>query len=268
MAERSSATQPGRSRTRGAGAATLELTENSRIKEGQKLLVSFYHPMRIYGGQEVATIQDPRIFKLMEDQMKLVAQYWPCKGYYIKCDEVRVGGWEVQPEGENLTPGQLLARYISTGVSYIHKYAPQADVYIWSDMFTPYHNARPFSDATHEGKGYYYMARGNYDGAWEGLGKEVILGNWYSPDDRTPRFFAQRGHLQLLCGFYDGKTTEEMKDNIHKWVKVTEGVPGVVGIMYTTWNKDYSVMKEYFHLLDTYGQWKNEMKDAEGQKGK
>ena len=46
-----------------------------------------------------------------------------------------------------------------------------------------------------------------------------------------------------------------MKDNIRKWMVVSGGVPNLLGFMYTTWNKDYVHMKEYFQLLDTYDAW-------------
>jgi hypothetical protein len=117
-------------------------------------------------------------------------------------------------------------------------------------MFTPHHNARPFSV-----KGYYYLVNGNWDGAWEGLPKDVIVMNWYSPKPEGVKFFTDRGHTQVICGYYDGTTTEKMKKNIGGWMKVTEGAPGILGFMYTTWRRDYGNLKEYFHLVDTYGEW-------------
>jgi hypothetical protein len=144
----------------------------------------------------------------------------------------------------------MLARHVKTAYDLIRKYAPEAKVYTWSDMFTPYHNARPF-----EVKGYYYLVNGNWDGAWEGLPKDVIIMNWYSPDAKSVKFFADRGHKQVLCGYYDVKTTAQMKQNIRDWMEKSEGVPGVLGFMYTTWHKNYANLKEYCKLLDTYNDW-------------
>jgi hypothetical protein len=118
-------------------------------------------------------------------------------------------------------------------------------------MFTPYHNARPFSAR----KRYYYLVNGNWDGSWQGMPKDVIILNWYSPDTKNIRFFADRGHQQVLCGYYDGTTTAKMKANIGRWMKVSRGVPNVLGFMYTTWRRNYRNMKEYFELVDTHAKW-------------
>jgi hypothetical protein len=48
-----------------------------------------------------------------------------------------------------------------------------------------------------------------------------------------------------------------MKVNIREWMAMAQGVPGVLGVMYTTWGSNYSNLKEYFQLLDTYNAgWK------------
>ena len=236
-------------------------TYNSRITEGQKLLVSYYHMMRIYSDQEVISLQDPRVFDIMEDQVKRVVEAWPTANYMMGYDEVRAGGFEPQPNGEKLTPGQLLARHTKKGYDILRKHSPQATIYAWSDMYTPYHNARPFDISTHEGKGYYYITPGTFEGAWEGLPKDVVVMNWYSPDQKTIKFFADRGHKQVLCGYYDASKTEEMQRNIATWLKVSQGVPDILGFMYTTWSNNYDHVDEYFKLLSTAESWTKDLKE-------
>jgi hypothetical protein len=229
-------------------ASVIELTDGSRIKDGQKLLVSFWHSQRVYRDQDIISMQDPRTMEIMEKDIKNVAETWQPDGYMMNYDEIRVAMWEPQPKGENLTPGQMLARHVKAGYDLIRKYAPKAKVYTWSDMFTPYHNAR---------KGYYYLVNGDWDGAWVGLPKDVIIMNWYSEDAKAVRFFADQGHQQVLCGYYDQGATDKMKVNIREWMARAQGVPGVLGVMYTTWGSNYSNLKEYFQLLDTYNAgWK------------
>lgn len=224
----------------------IELTDNSRIKAGQKLLVSFFHPGRIYGSQTVISIQDPKVFELMDKQAQYMAKVWNTYGYFMKQDEVRAGGYEVQPNGESLTSGQLLARQTKLGYDLIKKYQPSAKVYAWSDMYTPFHNARP---------GPYYYANGDWTGAWEGLPSDVIIMNWHSPTSQNIKWFADRGHEQVLCGYYDVKGTEGLKKNILNWMKVSEGTPKIDGIMYTTWTNNYANMAEFFKLVDDYPAW-------------
>ncbi len=231
-------------------APTIELTDSSRIKAGQKLLVSYFHPGRIYGSQTVISIQDPKVFELMDKQMQYMAKIWNTYGYFMKQDEVRAGGYEVQPDGQNLTPGQLLAKQTKLGYDLIKKYQPSAKVYAWSDMYTPFHNARPADKA-----GPYYYVNGDWTGAWEGLPKDIIIMNWYSPTSQNVKWFADRGHEQVLCGYYDVSGTDGLKKNILQWMKVTEGSPRIDGIMYTTWKNNYSNMAEFFKLVDEYPSW-------------
>ena len=171
----------------------IELADNSRIKPGQKLLVSFFHPGRIYGSQTVISIQDPKVFELMEKQVQYMAKVWNAPGYFMKQDEVRAGGYEVQPNGQHLTSGQLLAKQTKIGYELIKKYQPNAKVYAWSDMYSPFHNARPATKA-----GPYYYANGDWVGAWEGLPSDVIIMNWYSPTSANIQWFADRGYRQIL----------------------------------------------------------------------
>jgi hypothetical protein len=225
-------------------ARQLKLTAQSGIKEGQKVLVSYFHTARIYNDQAVCSTQDPGIFELMDEQMKAVAQVWPTSGYMMGYDEIRIGGWEVQPKGENPTCGQILAKHTVKGIEIIHKYAPNAKVYVWSDMYDPTHNARPFS----RGNSYYYLCNGNWDGAWEGLPKDAVVINWNGTENAAEslKWFAGRGNRQVIAGYYDG----DPRQNLEMWMKAAAGVPNVIGMMYTTWTPKYEKMPEFFKLYD------------------
>ena len=221
----------------------ITLTSDSRMKNGDTILVSFFHTTRIYDSQMVISIQDPKVFDMMDEQMKRMSEAWPTNAYFMKYDEIRIGGWEVQPAGEKLTLGQMLARHVSRGVSIIKKYAPDAKIYVWSDMFDPFHNGRPFAARN----GYYYLCNGNWDGSWEGLPKEVGIMNWNGTENaaKSLQWFAGRGYTQIIAGYYDG----DPKENIATWMKASEGVPNIVGMMYTTWRRDYAKMPEFFQIL-------------------
>jgi len=227
-------------------APAIQLAADSRIKDGDTLRVSFFHAYRMGSDQDVISMEDPKVFEIMEQDMANCAKVWQAEGYFMNYDEIRIGGWET-PDRK---PGQILADHVKKGYEIVRRHAPQAKIYTWSDMFTPFHNARPFSV-----KGYYYLVNGNWDGAWEGLSKDVIIMNWYAKERPAVQFFSDRGHKQVICGYYDGTTTEKMKNNIAGWMKVTEGAPNILGFMYTTWRKNYKNLKEYFGLLDTFPQW-------------
>jgi hypothetical protein len=74
---------------------------------------------------------------------------------------------------------------------------------------------------------------------------------WYTRDPAGIRWFADRGHRQILCGYYDG----DLRENISGWMRNSEGAPGVIGMMYTTWENNFDDMKEFVRLVDTYPKW-------------
>ncbi|MCW8129073.1 MAG: hypothetical protein KIS92_01700 [Planctomycetota bacterium] len=230
--------------------ADLELAEGSRIKDGEKLLLTFWHGYRVGSDQDIMSLEDPKAMEILEMELKNCIKVWQPAGIFLNYDEMRIAGWEPMPDGKPLKPGEMLAKHFKVMYEKVRAAAPEAKVYTWSDMFTPHHNARPFGE-----KGYYYLVNGNWDGSWEALPKDVIILNWYAPKAESIKFFADRGNPQVLCGFYDGKTDQKMKNNIGNWMKVSAGQPGILGFMYTTWTNDYKHLKRYFELVDTYEQW-------------
>ncbi len=229
-------------------ANDIELTDASRIKDGQKLLVSFYHAYKIYADQNGITMEDPKIFELMERDVASCAKIWGATGYFMNYDEIRIGGWEPLTLERKIKPGQLLAEHTKKGYNLIRKYSPDAKIYTWNDMYDATSNARPVPG------GAYYLVNGDWTGSWEGLPKDVIIMSW-SGSAEGMKFFADRGQSQVLCGYYDARNTNSMKQNIASWTRKSQGIPNILGFMYTTWKPDFTNLKEYFTLLNTYDQW-------------
>ena len=114
-------------------------------------------------------------------------------------------------------------------------------IYVWSDMFDPYHNAKK--------AGRYYLVKGDgpWYGSWQGLDKDVTIVNWNSdPGERvaSPKHFAERGHRQILAGYYDGPVAA-----INGWLKDSRPFPGVCGVMYTTWQNQYRDLEAFGRQL-------------------
>ena len=236
----------------------IELTENSRIKDGDTILVSYFHPHFIYNDQYVVAMDEPKVFDIMEDQMKRVHALFNAPGYFMYYDEIRIAGWEIHPDGSNPTPGQILAKNVRHGVELARRYAPEAKLYVWSDMFTPFHNARPLGE-----RGHYYLVDGDYTGSWEGLPSDVTIAQWAARNKEAMQWYAGRGHRQFLCGYYDDA---DMKGNIARWMRVSEGVPGVIGVMYTTWRNEYARLGEFFSLLKSWPAWEADVPVREGSR--
>jgi hypothetical protein len=122
----------------------------------------------------------------------------------------------------------LLARNVKACVGLLRP----ATAYVWSDMFDPHHNAV---------EGPYYLVRGPWTGSWEGLDKGVVIMNWnYDQRDKSLKFFADRGHRQVIAGYYDGDV-----QNMKHWLESAGRVKGVVGYMYTTWTNNYDHVEDF-----------------------
>jgi len=218
----------------------IVLTAPTRIREGEKLKVSYYHPHLVYSSQYSVSTEDPAVFDAMDSQMQKVHEIFGASAYFLAYDEIRVAGWELQPGGKHLSAGAILSNHVKRAVGIVHKYAPDAKIYVWSDMFDPYHNAckiRP---------GGYYLARTDFWGSWRKLPKSVGIVNWIGRHD-SMAFFGRRGHEQIMAGYYDSDPVS----NVAMWQTAAKGVPNVTGMMYTQWGSGYDNLIPFFQIVDT-----------------
>ena len=150
-------------------------------------------------------------------------------------DAIRVMGWDGADEKRGLDSGALLADNIRTCTQIMREVAPGATLYVRSDMFDPNHNAHD----------YYYLVKGNLAGSWEGLDPAVVIANWNmdKPDKSLP-WFANRGHHQLLAGYYDAPP-----EHILDWLKSARGISNIDAVMYTTWENNYADLEKFAELV-------------------
>jgi hypothetical protein len=132
-----------------------------------------------------------------------------------------------------------LAENVRRCVAIIKKHSPEAKLCIWSDMFDPHHNAG--ADGVKE---HFYLVRGSLGGSWEGLPKETLIVNWNSGQAaKSLPFFAERGHGQVLAGYYDAPP-----ERIKTWLSAaaaTKSAESVRGIMYTTWQSNFRDLEKF-----------------------
>jgi len=203
----------------------------SRIKDGQRLNVSFYHAVFVNDMQSTCCLTEPKVYEVMRDQMERVEKLFHPTAVMMSHDEIRVGNWCALCQSQKKTPGQLLAVNVRRSIQIVKSTSPHARIYTWNDMFDPFHNA-------HDN---YYLVKGSWAGSWEGLTPEVGIVNWYfEPRKKNLPWFADRGHKQILAGYYDNNS-----DYTVQWLKDSVGIKGVEGVMYTTWRNDYSQLEKY-----------------------
>lgn len=209
----------------------LKIATGSRIKDGDRLRVGFFHTVTVYDNQVTCCLAEPKVFDLIEDQVRRVDKLFAPKTWFLSHDEIRVANWCDACRKEGRTAGELLADNVSRCAAILRKVRPDATVCVWSDMFDPHHNAHKD----------FYLVNGDLAGSWEGLPKDAVVVNWNSakPKESLP-FFANRGHAQVLAGFYDNDPKQ-----IVAWLRAGDSLPGVNGVMYTTWQNDFSKLEEF-----------------------
>jgi hypothetical protein len=216
----------------------IVLTNSTRIRDNQKLNVSYYHTqMHMNSGVGVCLSHDD-VFKYLTQHLQAVQKLYRPKTYLMHQDEIRLAGWCELCSRPGTTTGQVLAQCTKRCTEIIRKLDPNAEIVVWNDMFDPFHNAVDN----------YWLTRGTMKGSWEGVDKTVSIGNWNQGQRRPSlKFFAGRGHRQIIATYYD--RGDNWKNVVNAWLAAAEGIPNVDGIMYTTWSNNYDDLEEFIQLV-------------------
>jgi hypothetical protein len=199
--------------------------------EEERLTANYYHVAYTLEDQVAICLSEPKTYQLLQNELDSVIKLIQPKGFLMSHDEIRVANWCAACTKRGLTPGQMLADNARKCTAIIRKSNPKAEVFVWSDMFDPNHNAH----------GDYYLVNGSWANSWQGLDKDVTVVNWhFGARKQSLPFFAGRGHKQILAGYYDGPVS-----SIKTWLEDAKGVSGIVGVMYTTWQGDYSNLEAF-----------------------
>ena len=208
----------------------IRLTPDTRIHEGERLRVSYYHPLIVYEDRVTSCLSEPKIFADWRDEVKRANDLLHPAAFFMSHDELRVMNQCALCRSKHMTPGQLLAWNVQKAAQIIREIRPDAEIWVWNDMFDPMHNAED----------HYYAVNGPLEGSWKGLDKGIGIVNWHGGlMGKNCRFFADLGLKQILSGYYDG---DEDGSAIARWLDNTGSVPGIVGAMYTTWEDEYDAM--------------------------
>lgn len=215
-------------------APPLRLLPGSRIQEGQRLRVSWFHPTVIHDSQVSLCMAEPRLYEIWDHEAKLLAEHIRPKRVLLNMDEIRLGGTCRACAGRNMA--ELLGNCITKQTQSLRRYIPGAQVYVWSDMLDPNHNAKPD----------YYLVRGDYTGSWNHVPKDLVIAVWGGePREKSLRFFAERGFQTLVACYYDADDLNDVKG----WLNLARQTRGVRGFMYTPWEKKYGLLPAFGELL-------------------
>lgn len=214
----------------------LKLTANSRIAPGQKVRFSGYHATLVLKEQVNCSLAEEKIYELCALQAKKAVEALAPDGLFMSHDEIRCAGWEPLETQKFKTSGELFAWNIKRCGEIARAEGAGKPVFVWSDMYDPNHNA----------KENYYLVNTTLAGSWEGLDKDVTVMKWGGGKSAAPglKFFAERGHRQMIAAYYDGDPQKDCAS----WQQAAVGVPNLVGVMYTTWKNDYRNLEKFAEL--------------------
>jgi hypothetical protein len=214
----------------------IKLLPDSRIKEGERLKVSYYHGMSVNQGQVTICMSEPEVYQIWAKQAELMHKHLAPSKYLLSMDEIRAGGACEACQQRHLSMAQILGDCVTKQVHLLRRANPKAEVFIWSDMLDPNHNAH----------GNYYLVEGDYSGSWQYVPKDLVIVCWYY-EKRNPSlaFFSSHGFKTLAGAYYDGDTL----DNPRGWLDALEQTPQAVGIMYTTWQNKYQLLAPFGDLV-------------------
>ncbi len=219
---------------------SIVLTPNSRIRDGERLRVSFYHGISVNRRQVSVCMSEPEVYQIWRKQVELLQKHLAPERYFLSMDEIRAGGSCRACKDRGLTMGQILADCLTRQFEMIRAARPDAEVFVWSDMLDPNHNA-----GMRTGK-YYYMVDGSFYGSWNFIPKELIIACWwYRGRDPCLAHFSRLGFKTFGAAYYDADDLENPKG----WLRSLDATPGAVGIMYTTWRNKYKLLGAFGDLV-------------------
>jgi hypothetical protein len=217
----------------------IRLLPGTRIKDGEELTLSFYKTSAVprpKGKQFSLCMSNPALYTYWEEEARALYAIHQFKKFLLSMDEIRNGGGCELCRKSGKSMAQILGDCITRQCEILKRLDPGMEVYIWSDMLDPYHNARDN----------YYNVVGDFTGSWEYVPKDLIIFCWYHKiRDQSLRFFSSKGFRTAGASYYDADDLSNVRD----WLASLEQTPNAVGIMYTSWRQKYNLLDEFGKLV-------------------
>ena len=219
-----------------APSQSLVIPEGSRIADGETLRVSYYYPALVGAPQIGTCMSEPEVYEYFEKSAAAVVKLLNPQKWFLSMDEIRCANTCEACHARNMSLAEILADCITKQRAIIKKVRPDAEIYIWSDMLDPNHNAHAN----------YYVCEGDYSGVWDLIPKDLVISCWwYEMREKSMEFFSSRGFKTQGAAYYD---TDDL-DGCADWFELCKRTPGCLGIMYTTWQRKYDLLEGFGKLV-------------------
>ena len=201
--------------------------------DGTRLRASWHEAAVVLHGQVACCLSDTAVIARQVAELRRVRELFGARTVFLMHDEIRAIGLDSTCLATGRTPGQILAADIRA----IRAAAGGMQLCVWNDMFDPEQN----------GVDDYYLVRGSLAGAWEGLGRDMVVVNWNGDHVASSlRFFGAAGHRQVWAGYYDGPPAAVLG-----MLPQLDQVPGTFALMYTTWQDRYDDLEAFASAVRT-----------------
>ncbi|HEY6988786.1 MAG TPA: hypothetical protein VH369_10405 [Bryobacteraceae bacterium] len=219
----------------------FRLPSSTQLKPGQTVAVDSYSAFPLWTANEMAMcLTEPGVYKWIEKNARSVKKAMPPdSAVLLGYDELRQANSCFSCRSKHMSAGELLAWSVGQTIQIYRSVMPGTPLFVWNDMFDPHHNA----------KDNYYYVEGSLADSWKGLPSDIRIMNW-DVDQLRPSLTWFSGldpkqpvaHPQMIAGFYDkGNGGAEATRELNQ----AAGIPGIVGMMYTTYADDYSQLQNF-----------------------
>lgn len=222
--------------TRKTKGQSFDLVSGGAITDGTRLVADYWTPVVVADNQHPCCMSAPALYAHYRTSAAAIKEALNPRKWFLSMDEIRGGGTCPLCRARNLDMAHQLADCLAQQRAIIRAVRPDAEIYVWSDMLDPAHNA-------HDN---YYAFRGTFAGVWDLIPKDLIISCWYGEKrDISMPFFSAKGFRTQAAAYYD---TDDL-GNCPGWLETCRRTPGCTGIMYTTWRNKYKMLAPFGELL-------------------
>lgn len=214
----------------------MRLYPGSKIKEGDVVRVSYYQGLCIMNDETPVCLSEPEVYEIWRRKLFFLQQILAPKKIFLSADEVREGDSCLACTNRKLSMGEIFGDCITRQYQLIKSINPQTQVFIWSDMLDPNHNAH--AD--------YYLVEGDFTGSWNHIPKDIGIVCWYYDKRKESlHHFSSLGFQTIGSIGADPGDIQIPKD----WLGALDETPHSMGVMYTTWENRYGSLIPFGDLI-------------------
>ena len=215
---------------------SFRILPGGAARDGAELLVDYWTAAVVANAQRPCCMSAPALYEFYRKSAAAVKESLDPRKWFLSMDEIRAGGTCPLCRARGLDMAHQLGECVTRQRDIIKSVRPDAQIYIWSDMLDPAHNA-------HDG---YYACRGTFADSWKLIPKDIVISCWWGEKrDVSMPFFAERGFRTQGAAYYDADDL----DGCRAWLETCRRTPGCTGIMYTTWRNKYGLLAPFGELV-------------------